>query len=145
LESLIALIILVATEAGIPPNFALAVAMTEGSSLNPSSVSAKNRDGSVDRGIFQLNSYVYPEVNWSDPETNIRLGISHLKWLAEMSCHITWWDVAISYNGGHSYMLNKTSPPQSSVEYANKVMQIYTELSGGYVNPVITFYKGKYR
>jgi len=145
MESLIALIILVATEAGIPPNFALAVAICEGNDLNHLAVSKRNRDGSVDRGIFQLNSYVYPNVNWSDPETNIRLGIYHLRRLIEMDCHITYWDVAVSYNAGHLYMLNKTSPPQSSVDYANRVMQAYTDLSNGYVNPVIKFYRGRYR
>jgi len=141
--SLAALIILIATETGIPPNFALAVAICE-SNLNPTVVSAKRWDGSVDRGIFQLNSYVYPNINWADPETNIRLGIKHLRWLMEMECHNTYWAVAVSYNAGHSYMLKKIPPPQSSIEFANKVMLVYGELQKGYFSPVIQYKRGKF-
>jgi soluble lytic murein transglycosylase-like protein len=144
MESIIALIFLIAAEIGVPPNYALAVAMCE-SGLNPSVISTVNQNGSVDRGLFQLNSYVYPDVEWDDPETNIRLGITHLKWLARMECHNTYWAVAISYNAGHSYLLNKMVPPDSSIDFANKVMKTYTELSGGYVNPVISYRKSRSR
>lgn len=144
MESIAALIILIASELGVPPYYALAVAVCE-SGLNPKAVSPVRSDGSVDRGVFQLNSFVYPDVNWADPETNVRLGVKHLKWLMQMDCHNTYWAVAISYNAGHKYMLRKLHPPESSVDFANKVMREYAGLSGGYVNPVIQYSRGKYR
>ncbi len=41
-----------------------------------------NYNGSIDRGIFQLNNYSYPNLTknqFYDPEINIKLGIKHIK------------------------------------------------------------------
>jgi soluble lytic murein transglycosylase-like protein len=136
MEAIIAMIITIAVELGVPSNFALSVAVCE-SGLNSTVVSDVRKNGSIDRGLFQLNSYVYPDIDWSDPEVNARLGIVHLKRLIEMDCHNTYWAAAVSYNAGHYYMLNGLDPPESSIIFANRVMFKYSELSGGYVNPVI--------
>ena len=132
METLVYLIISIALELGVPPSFALAVALTENPELNPRAVSRVNENGSVDRGVMQLNSYVYPNIEWHNAEVNIRLGILHIRRLMNV-CH-TYWAVAVAYNCGLSRLHN---PPELSIIYANEVMRKTNELHNGYFNTVI--------
>jgi soluble lytic murein transglycosylase-like protein len=43
----------------------------------------RNKNGSVDRGLFQLNSQSFPELSGEDffnPEINVRYAMAHLRW-----------------------------------------------------------------
>jgi soluble lytic murein transglycosylase-like protein len=111
-----ALILAIALEVGVPPYFALAIAYTENPTLNPLAVH-KNPDGTFDRGIMQLNSSWY-KGNWQDPETNIRAGCEHIKWLLSLP-GMNYWLVCVAYNCGYGRLLEK--PPDISIEYANRV------------------------
>jgi soluble lytic murein transglycosylase-like protein len=123
--AIIALILAVAAEAGIPPNFALAVALTENPGLDAEAVNT-NADGSLDRGIMQLNDKWFAG-EWQDPEINIRAGCMHIKALSMRG--LNWWQVAISYNAGYA-RLATGKPPDSSIEYANRVLARWQELEG---------------
>lgn len=74
------LIRLEAAKQGVPVEVALAVAQQE-SGFNNLAQSKSNTDGSVDRGVMQLNSKYHKLKNWQDPIENIAYGIRHLKGL----------------------------------------------------------------
>jgi len=125
-EIIISLILSTALEAGVPPNFALAVAIEE-SNLNPTAVNI-NSNGTIDRGIMQLNSASFPNVNWQCVETNIRTGILYIKELSERIGINTWWAVIIAYNAGYGRL---NDPPDMTIDYANRVIARFNELCNG--------------
>jgi len=130
---IMSLIISIAMSMNIPPYFVLSIATVENPALNPMAVNA-NENGTVDKGIMQLNSSWYKDENWPDPETNIRAGCAHIKQILSLPEVNTYWSAAVVYNAGYSRLNN---PPDQTIEYANKVMRRWAELSGGYINPVI--------
>ncbi|MCL2092992.1 MAG: lytic transglycosylase domain-containing protein [Treponema sp.] len=136
METILAMIFMIAVEVGVPPNFAISIARVENSSLNPLAVSQPNSNGTVDLGIFQLNNAYFGHIDWQCPETNIRAGVEHIRWLMEQLEGDTFWSVAVSYNAGLSRLNN---PPESSIEYASKVLALYWELSGG-TAPVFVYF-----
>jgi soluble lytic murein transglycosylase-like protein len=140
-EVIMALILTIAAETGIPPRFALAIALEENKTLNPLEVSKVNNNGTYDLGVMQLNSEYYGHIKWSDPETNIRAGCLHIKKLMEKKELNTFWAVAVAYNCGHARYSGSKTPPLNSLDYADRVMVRWQELEGGkYINPII---KGK--
>lgn len=135
--AIVALILSIAAEVGIPPYFALAIALEENQTLSARVVSEQNDDGTVDRGVMQLNSKYFSNIDWQDPETNIRAACLHIKALMSMPQIKTYWAVAVSYNCGYARFTN-AGPPQRTIEYANRVMERWRVLIGvKYINPVI--------
>lgn len=128
-----ALIITIALELGVPPNFMLAIALTENPTLDTEAVN-HNDNGTNDMGVMQLNSAYFSHIDRTHPEQNIRAGTAHVKEIMKLSNVLTWWDVALVYNAGITRLKN---PPKSSIEYANKVMDKYVELSNGHVSPLV--------
>lgn len=132
METILALIMIVSLELNVPPNFVKAIAYTEhwngsieNTIIKADRVSKPNFNGSVDRGVMQLNSQYFDGFDWADPETNIRKGIEHIAYLSK-HCS-TYWHLALAYNAGLGGAKN---PPASSLTYADRVMQIYLELEG---------------
>jgi soluble lytic murein transglycosylase-like protein len=119
--------------AEVPPGFALAVALTENPELNPLAVNI-NANNTVDRGIMQLNSSWFICDDWALPEVNIGAGISLIKRITQMEGVHTYWTAALVYNAGYGRINN---PPESTINYAHRVMETWTLIDGGYVNPVI--------
>jgi soluble lytic murein transglycosylase-like protein len=115
-EVIQAMIIAIAIEAGIPPYFALSIALTENQNLDPLAIHI-NSDGSRDLGVMQLNDSWY-RGNWQDPEENIRSGCELIKELIGKS-GMNYRLVCIAYNCGYGRLLEK--PPDVSIEYANRV------------------------
>lgn len=132
-EIILALILTIASQEGLPPAFVQAIAIAENPALDPCAKNY-NQNGTVDVGIMQLNSAYFSHIDCEHPETNIREACKHIKMLAQQPGVRTWWTVAIIYNSG---IMRMNNPPASSIAYADKVMNLYTELSGGYVNPII--------
>jgi soluble lytic murein transglycosylase-like protein len=124
-SAIISLIFAIAVEIQVPPCFVLAIALTENESLNPMAVSKKNNDGTVDRGIMQLNSR-YFDIEWWIPEINIRYGCLLIRELSQKG--LNWWQVAIAYNCGYARLMSKDGPPNISIEYANRVYFKWQEL-----------------
>ena len=138
MEAMAALIIAIAVEVGVPSNFALAIALEENWSLNPNAVSKPNRDGSVDLGLMQLNSYYFGHVDWRCPDTNARTGVGLLRELMSLAYLHTYWGVAVSYNAGSRWAARGQDPPPTSVVYANRVMDKWAELEGvDILNPTL--------
>lgn len=121
---MLALIASIAIEFSIPEGFLQAIALTENAQLDAAATN-KNKNGTKDLGLMQLNSCWFTDENWHDAETNIRAACSHIKTVLMNKCD-TWWHVAVLYNAGH----NITVPPDSSVRYANTVIAKWEELGG---------------
>jgi len=119
----------IAAEVGIPPYFALSIALEENQSLDPMAVNINN-DGSLDLGIMQLNSGWF-NGDWADPETNIRAGCRHIKALMYMPGINTFWQVAVCYNAGTKWHIDRISPPAQSIEYGVRVMVRWNEITNG--------------
>jgi len=134
-EYFVALILTIAAQVGVPPNFALAIALEENPQLDPLAVN-QNENGTLDRGIMQLNSSWF-NGNWQDPEINIRAGILHIKYLMEQTPLYTFWAVAAAYNCGYSRFVSTRGPPDSTIDYAGRVMNRWKALEGRYIMPVI--------
>ena len=123
---IVALILSIALEVGVPPHFALAIAYTENRSLNPYAINY-NRNGTIDRGVMQLNSR-YFNVRWYCAETNVRAGIRHIRWLMDQWEGNTFWIVAVAYNAGLSAS-RSDRPPGAALTYADDVMRRWYELA----------------
>jgi soluble lytic murein transglycosylase-like protein len=123
---MVTLLLAIALEVGIPPYFALSVALEENQALDPLAVH-RNTDGTLDRGVMQLNSSWFTG-DWQNPETNIRAGCEHLKWLMEQPGVTTLWDVAVAYNCGLARF--REGPPMASVEYACRVYERWNGYRG---------------
>ena len=138
MEAIQALIIAIALEIGVPPELALSIALTENNTLNPLAISQVNKDGSVDRGIMQLSDRYFGHVDWKCPESNIRAGIQHIKFLIEHPATSTYFSVIISYNAGLRWLIKGYDPPDSSVNYAVEVMRRWNEFTNGNAGTIIT-------
>jgi soluble lytic murein transglycosylase-like protein len=120
---MLSLIVTIAAEYGLPSDFVVAIALTENDTLNPSAVN-RNRNGSRDLGLMQLNSTWY-KGNWNDPETNVRAGCNLIVSLRRQG--LNWWEVAIAYNCGYSRLKSKEGPPESSIDYAISVFDKWND------------------
>jgi hypothetical protein len=114
-------ILIQAEEFDISPALAFALAWEE-SRYNPQAVSKKNANGSVDRGLFQLNDLSFPKLSESeffDFRINSYYGITHLKW-----CLDTGGSELVGlaiYNAG-STRINTDQTPRKTLSYASRVM-----------------------
>ena len=141
MEAILTLILAISLEVGVPPNFVLAIALTENTTLNPRAIN-HNRNGTTDHGVMQLNSAYFSHINMNCPEANIRTGVTHIKWLLAHPNICTYWTAALSYNAGTSWLRNN-NPPMVSITYASVVMRKWAELEGGNVGTFIN--KERYR
>jgi soluble lytic murein transglycosylase-like protein len=126
MERIAAMILAIASSAGVPPYFALSVALAENPALDPMAVHA-NANGSRDLGVMQLNDSWFSG-DWRDPETNIRAGCELIGWLKRQPGITTWRDVAVAYNCGYSRFM--AGPPAASVEYARRVYEKWNVYRG---------------
>ena len=128
MEVIKALIVAISLEVGVPPEFTLAIALTENWTLNPRAISPPNRNGTRDKGVMQLNENYFQLNRWYCPEENIRAGVRHIRWLMDHPWTCTFWSVAIAYNAGINRLYR---PPDSTIRYAYDVIRRFSELSGG--------------
>ena len=118
----------------IPLSLAFALAYTE-SSYKVRAVN-KNRNSSVDRGLFQLNNNSFPkltEADFFDPYTSASYGLAHLRFCLDTAGN----EVAAlaMYNAGTNRVRNGGTP-QMTLNYVDKIFSyrdgldtlLYTEL-----------------
>jgi len=106
----------------IPPALAVALAWEE-SRLNPRAVNTKNRDESIDRGLFQLNSRSFPRLeiqSFFNLNVNAKYGMSHLRYCIDTGGS----EIAAlaMYNAG-SVRVKSTGTPKSTLDYASRIME----------------------
>ena len=94
----------------------------EESRFNPKAVNTKNRDGSIDRGLFQLNSRSFPGLDthaFFDPEINTKYGMSHLRHCLDLGgTEIT---VLAMYNAGAG-RVGSAGTPKETLDYINRIL-----------------------
>jgi hypothetical protein len=106
----------------IAPALAFALAWEE-SRLNPYAVNNKNRDGSIDRGLFQLNNRSFPRLEISaffNAGTNAQYAMSHLRHCLDVGGS----EIAAlaMYNAGTN-RVNSSGTPRSTLDYISRIME----------------------
>ena len=88
--------------------------------------------GSIDRGLFQLNSKSFPELTEADffnIEKNIMYGVKYLKWcLDNGENHI----VALAmYNAGKT-RVERNGTPRMTLDYISRILSKQQEIESGF-------------
>ena len=124
----------------INPDFCISILNTENPELNELAVSKKNKNGSVDLGMWQLNqnnfgdnSRAFNKIYWKFDETFDPYNWKHNTWIAIH--HIKdlydefqdYEKVAQAYNGGAS-RVRKNSVVSMAKNYSERVMKTYNNL-----------------
>jgi hypothetical protein len=115
------LIATIAIAFSLPPNFVIAIALTENPDLNAKAIHYNN-DGSIDRGLMQLNNSWFQNEQWDNPVINIGAACGHIQMLRALGYN--WWQTAIAYNCGTGRMKD---PPAVSLTYATRVFEIWAD------------------
>jgi hypothetical protein len=106
----------------IPPALAFALAWEE-SQLNPLAVNTKNKDGSIDRGLFQLNSRSFPHLElqaYFSPEVNSWHGMSHLRYCLDTGR--TEIAALAMYNAGTGRVA-VSGAPKATLDYISRILE----------------------
>jgi soluble lytic murein transglycosylase-like protein len=128
--ALIALIIKIATLHNVPPYLMVAIAEVE-SNWNINAINV-NADGTLDRGLMQLNTSWFNDENWADPETNITAATKHIVYLKSYR-NYNWYQVCVAYNCGINRM---DDPPQKSIAYAIKIFEVWAKYDRTFISHV---------
>ncbi|MDR0474119.1 MAG: transglycosylase SLT domain-containing protein [Treponema sp.] len=106
----------------IPPALALALAWEE-SRLNPRAVNDKNRNESIDRGLFQLNDRTFPQLeipSFFNPGLNAMYGMSHLRHC--LNTGGTEIAALAMYNAG-TVRVQDTGTPKTTLDYVSRILE----------------------
>jgi len=106
----------------IPPSLAFALAWEE-SQLNPFAVNSKNRDGSIDRGLFQLNNRSFPHLEiqaFFSPDVNAWYAMNHLRHCLDTGR--TEIAALAMYNAGTG-RVTSTGTPKSTLDYISRILE----------------------
>ena len=123
----------------IPLSLAFALAYTE-SHYNVNAVN-KNRNSSIDRGLFQLNNRSFPQLKEEDffnPAVSAKYGMSHLRFCMNVAGN----EVAAlaMYNAGTS-KVRADSTPQVTLNYVGKIMAYQDKLDKLFADEVLSYYE----
>ena len=109
-------------EFDVPPALAFALCWEE-SRFVPYAINRKNRNGSIDRGLFQLNDRSFPQLDiyaFYNVQTNVRYGVGYLR-----EC-LNFGDTEISalamYNAG-SGRVRSTGAPEVTLNYIARILE----------------------
>jgi hypothetical protein len=116
------LILELAAASDIAPALAFALVWEE-SRWKVRAVNRKNRNGTVDRGLFQLNSASFPdlaEADFFNPRVNIFYGLTHLRWCLDYGGS----EVAAlaMYNAGTN-RVNTGGTPRTTLDYISRILK----------------------
>ena len=123
----------------IPLSLAFALAYTE-SHYNVNAVN-KNRNSSIDRGLFQLNNRSFPQLKEEDffnPAVSAKYGMSHLRFCMNVAGN----EVAAlaMYNAGTN-KVRADSTPQVTLNYVGKIMAYQDKLDRLFADEVLSYYE----
>ena len=123
----------------IPLSLAFALAYTE-SHYNVNAVN-KNRNSSIDRGLFQLNNRSFPQLKEEDffnPAISAKYGMSHLRFCMNVAGN----EVAAlaMYNAGTN-KVRADSTPQVTLNYVGKIMAYQDKLDRLFADEVLSYYE----
>jgi hypothetical protein len=119
---LVSIILAQADLYNIPPALAFALCWEE-SQYSVRAVNRKNANGSIDRGLFQLNNLSFPQLSDADffnPETNAHYGMAHLRWCLDAAGS----EIAglAMYNAGVT-RVNADQTPKKTLNYVSRILE----------------------
>lgn len=122
----------------IPVSLAFALAHTE-SNYRPNAVNS-NTNGSIDRGLFQLNNNSFPNVEEADffnPKVSAHYGLAHLRFCMKTAGN----EIAAlaMYNAGTNKVRNNLTP-QITLNYISKIEEYRSFLEDAFNSEVVAFY-----
>jgi hypothetical protein len=132
---LAAIILTNADAFNISPSLAFALCWEE-SRYNYLAVNQKNRNESVDRGLFQLNCFSFPKLREEDffnPSINAYYGMAHLRWCIDTG-GTTIAGLAM-YNAGTT-RVRQDNTPKNTLDYISRVLE--------YQSRVEEFFRSEY-
>jgi hypothetical protein len=94
----------------------------EESAYNPRAMN-RNRNETVDRGLFQLNNASFPELkteDFYDTDVNVMYGISHLRWCLNTAG--TEIAALAMYNAGET-RVRSVGTPKSTLDYVSRILK----------------------
>lgn len=106
----------------VPPALAFALSWEE-SRFNPRAINRANRDGSIDRGLFQLNNRSFPNLEiyvFYDIEINARYGVGHLRHCLNIGG--TEVSALAMYNAGAG-RVRSTGAPFVTLNYISRILE----------------------
>ncbi|MBP5449175.1 MAG: lytic transglycosylase domain-containing protein [Spirochaetales bacterium] len=92
------------------------------SDFNPKAVNY-NKNGSIDRGLCQLNSFVFSDIkikDFFDPAINIHYGAEHFKWCLDQADNNLVKALAL-YNAGYG-SVTKTKVGERTLNYIQTIL-----------------------
>jgi hypothetical protein len=117
----------------ISPSLAFALCWAE-SRFNPLAVNRTNDDGSIDRGLFQLNNRSFPQLNDVDfftPSINAYYGMTHLRW-----CLDTGGSVVAGlamYNAGTG-RVKAEGAPKRTLDYVSYILGFQRKIEDAFAD-----------
>ncbi|MDR2111150.1 MAG: transglycosylase SLT domain-containing protein [Spirochaetaceae bacterium] len=128
----LASVILAQAEAyNIPPALAFALCWEESQYL-VRAISKKNANGSIDRGLFQLNNFSFPQLKDADffnPETNARHGMAHLRWCLD-TAGSELAGLAMYNAGANRVTSNQT--PKRTLDYVSRILEMRNRMEDAF-------------
>ena len=109
-------------EFDIPPALAFALCWEE-SRFNPNAINRQNKDGSIDRGLFQLNNKSFPQLEISSfygINSNARYGVGHLRYCLNVGGSEV--SALAMYNAGAG-RVRSTGAPEVTLNYVSRILE----------------------
>lgn len=106
----------------ISPSLAFALSWEE-SRFNPLAVNNRNRDESIDRGLFQLNNRSFPRMEiqaFFNPKVNAWYGMSHLRHC--LNTGGTEIAALAMYNAGTG-RVKSSGTPKTTLDYIDRILE----------------------
>lgn len=123
----------------IPLSLAFALAYTE-SHYNINAVN-KNKNSSIDRGLFQLNNKSFPQLSEEDffnPAISAKYGMSHLRYCLNVAGNEV--SALAMYNAGTN-KVRANNTPQTTLNYVGKIMAYQDKLEKLFSDEVLSYYE----
>ncbi|MDR0624335.1 MAG: lytic transglycosylase domain-containing protein [Treponema sp.] len=128
----IAAIILANADAfNVSPSLAFALSWEE-SRYNPKAINRANRDGSVDRGLFQLNERSFPKIAEADffnPSINAWYGMAHLRVCLDSG--VSEIAALAMYNAGTG-RVRSLGAPKNTLDYIHRILECQRKIEGAF-------------
>lgn len=100
-----------------------------------------NANGSIDRGLFQLNDRTFPRLDESDfyaAETSARFGMKHLRFCLNVAGNDL--TAVAMYNAGVTRVRNDQTPA-STLRYVSRIASYRANLKTAFAEEVLNHYK----
>lgn len=122
----------------VPLSLAFALAYTE--SRYKTDAVNKNRNASIDRGLFQLNNRSFPQLKEADffnPAVSAKYGMAHLRFCMNVAGNEVM--ALAMYNAGTNKVKNDRTP-ESTLKYIGKIMAYREKLDKLFAEEVSPYF-----